>query len=449
MILSLFIYIFYFLLLLLIPFFFQQKKVGHILFVLIFTAQFNVTCLFKLGVTFSFFEVALLITTTLIFVQQVYRRKWKCSTNNIDIVFLLFLAFSFISIGVAFLRLLFEDLKLTNEYPDIPTVRSFMSLNRPLFYLLIIPVRNYISSSLPYDIYREKFLKYLAYSGIIPSIAVILQYLSIGFIVVHNNPSYSENAFRVVSYIGIRPVGLSNEAAGHCYELFFCLIGLFYCYYQKYLSKKSFFLLYSLFCVSVILSISRTGLLFFIAYSAYAYMKHSGFSMKRIVGLLSIGVLGFLLLSNLQIGGFNLFERLLSTADVEADASTIERYGLAHALVNLAIDKSMLLGVGIYNYFYYLKSYLPDYMNSIIYERGFPLPSFNFIIQLWAEFGLPLFLLFIYIIIKYIRKSKDCFVNEWFMALFLFALSFQILNFSIPFIILLYPQLKVQFTNGT
>lgn len=351
--------------------------------------------------------------------------------------------------GIAFLRLLSEDLRLTTEYPDIPTVRSFMSLNRPLFYILIIPVRNYISSSLPYDTYKEKFLKYLAYSGIIPSIAVILQYLSIGFIVIHNNPSYSENAFKVISYTGIRPVGLSNEAAGHCYELFFCLIGLFYCYYQKYLSKSSFFLLYSLFCVSVILSISRTGLLFFIAYSAYAYMKHAGFSMKRIVCLLFIGVLGFLLLSNLQIGGFNLFERLLSTADVEADASTIERYGLAHALVNLAIDKSMLLGIGIYNYFYYLKSYLPDYMNSITYERGFALPSFNFIIQLWAEFGLPLFLLFIYIIIKYIRKSKDSFVNEWFMALFLFALSFQILNFSIPFIILLYPQLKVQFTNGT
>ena len=62
-----------------------------------------------------------------------------------------------------------------------------MSLNKPLFYLLIIPVRNYISSQLSYDIYKEKFLKYLTYSGIIPSIAVVLQYLSIGFVVVHNN----------------------------------------------------------------------------------------------------------------------------------------------------------------------------------------------------------------------------------------------------------------------
>lgn len=269
-----------------------------------------------------------------------------------------------------------------------------------------------------------------------------MQYLSIGFVVVHNNPSYSENVFKVVSYIGLRPVGLSNEAAGHCYELFFCLLGLFFSYYQRIISRSTFLLLYSLFFVSVILSISRTGLLFFIAYSAYAYMKHSGVSMKGILVLIFMGSFFTLLLGNLHIGGFNLFDRLLSTTDVEADLSTIERYGLAHALVNLAIDKSMVLGVGIYNYFYYLKFYLPDYMKDLVYERGFPLPSFNFIVQLWAEFGLPIFLLFMYMVVKYIRKCKNSFINEWFLSLFLFALSFQILNFSIPFVILLYPQLK-------
>ena len=164
--------------------------------------------------------------------------------------------------------------------------------------------------------------------------------------------------------------------------------------------------------------------------------------MKGIFVLIFMGSFLTLLLGNLHIGGFNLFDRLLSTTDVEADLSTIERYGLAHALVNLAIDKSMVLGVGIYNYFYYLKFYLPDYMKDLVYERGFPLPSFNFIVQLWAEFGLPIFLLFMYMVVKYIRKCKNSFINEWFLSLFLFALSFQILNFSIPFVILLYPQLK-------
>lgn len=444
MVSSILIYIFYFLLLLLIPFFFHKKKAGAILFVLIFTAQFNVTCLIKLGITFSFFEVALLITSILIFIEQVYKKCWSCRISNVDIVFFLFLIFSFISVCIAFCRLLFGDLQLTSEYSTIPGVRSIMSLNKPLFYLLIIPVRNYISSQLSYDIYKEKFLKYLTYSGIIPSIAVVLQYLSIGFVVVHNNPSYSENVFKVVSYIGLRPVGLSNEAAGHCYELFFCLLGLFFSYYQRIISRSTFLLLYSLFFVSVILSISRTGLLFFIAYSAYAYMKHSGVSMKGILVLIFMGSFFTLLLGNLHIGGFNLFDRLLSTTDVEADLSTIERYGLAHALVNLAIDKSMVLGVGIYNYFYYLKFYLPDYMKDLVYERGFPLPSFNFIVQLWAEFGLPIFLLFMYMVVKYIRKCKNSFINEWFLSLFLFALSFQILNFSIPFVILLYPQLKIK-----
>jgi len=75
---SILIYIFYFLLLLLIPFFFHKKKAGAILFVLIFTAQFNVTCLIKLGITFSFFEVALLITSILIFRLQSYYKKEKC-----------------------------------------------------------------------------------------------------------------------------------------------------------------------------------------------------------------------------------------------------------------------------------------------------------------------------------------------------------------------------------
>ena len=89
-----------------------------------------------------------------------------------------------------------------------------------------------------------------------------------------------------------------------------------------------------------------------------------------------------------------------------------------------------------------MKFYLPDYMKDLVYERGFPLPSFNFIVQLWAEFGLPIFLLFMYMVVKYIRKCKNSFINEWFLSLFLFALSFQILNFSIPFVILLYPQLK-------
>ena len=394
---------------LLIPFFFHKKKAGAILFVLIFTAQFNVTCLIKLGITFSFFEVALLITSILIFIEQVYKKCWSCRISNVDIVFFLFLIFSFISVCVAFCRLLFGDLQLTSEYSTIPGVRSIMSLNKPLFYLLIIPVRNYISSQLSYDIYKEKFLKYLTYSGIIPSIAVVLQYLSIGFVVVHNNPSYSENVFKVVSYVGLRPVGLSNEAAGHCYELFFCLLGLFFSYYQRIISRSTFLLLYSLFFVSVILSISRTGLLFFIAYSAYAYTKHSGVSMKGIFVLIFMGSFLTLLLGN---------------------------------LVNLAIDKSMVLGVGIYNYFYYLKSYLPDYMKDLVYERGFPLPSFNFIVQLWAEFGLPIFLLFMYMVVKYIRKCKNTFFNEWFLSLFLFALSFQVLNFSIPFVILLYPQIK-------
>ena len=192
----------------------------------------------------------------------------------------------------------------------------------------------------------------------------------------------------------------------------------------------------------MVLSISRTGLVFFIGYSIYAYWRYSRQrTLSKIILSLGAGIVVVAALSQLKIGGFNLFERLMSTMEVEADLSTIERYGLAEALIGLAVDKGLFFGIGIYNYFYYLKDYIPDYV-TISYPYGMPLPSFNFIVQLIAEWGLPCFIVFLILSVRQIRSCQDRIVNEWFISLSLFAMSFQILNFSLPFIIMLYPLKK-------
>lgn len=441
MVFSVLVYLFYFILIVAIPIFFQRKKYKYILLSLIFTAQFNVTCILKLGVTFSFFEVALIEVFLVLCIDRLlYGRKLNWRANPISEIFIWFIIFSIISMCIAFLRITLGDLPESKEYTTPPLLRSIMSLNKPIFYLLIIPIGNYLIDKIEYSQYRKYFIKYLALSGIIPAIAVILQWLAIGFIVIHNNPSYSENTLRIVQYYGTRPVGLSNEASIHCFELFFSLIGLVHCKLHNYISSRTFKILYIVFIVSVILSISRTGLVLFIGYTIYAYLRYSnGGGLKKGVIMTVIFSIFLMLMSSLEIGGFNLYDRLISTFDVEADMSTIERYGLAQALVDLAIDKSMIVGVGIYNYFYYLKDYLPDYMSAIHYDYGFPLPSFNFIVQLIAEWGLPIFIFFVIISYRNLKLLRSKIADEWFVSLLIFGISFQVLNFSLPFILMLYP----------
>jgi hypothetical protein len=153
----------------------------------------------------------------------------------------------------------------------------------------------------------------------------------------------------------------------------------------------------------------------------------------------------FFVLKNITITGFNIYDRLLSSFDVKADLSTIERYGSSEAILILAIDKGLFFGVGIFNYGFYVMKYLPDYMDVIThYDADHGVPSFNFILQLLAEFGLPLFLVFMSLSIYFVRKTKDAFITGWFLFLFVFCLSFQALNFVVPFLIFLYPALNEQ-----
>jgi hypothetical protein len=317
-----------------------------------------------------------------------------------------------------------------------------MSLNRFFLYLpCLFLIRNYLLQYYEVKEIKDIFFKYLALSGIPPSLAVIIQYFNIGFILIHNNPSFAET-FHIINYIGVRPVGLTNEASFFAYMLFFPLLGLYYSFKKGNITKHWYRLILVLFILAVILSVSRTGLLVFLLFFAYKYLFQKRFSIKRI-SLLIVLIGGFVFLSaKITIENFNLYDRFISTFDVESDLSTIERYGSMVGMVNLGVSKSEVLGVGIYNYQYYIKNYLPDFMNVIHYGKKEAPPSFNFILELIVELGPLIFLIFFIITIIILIRSKDLFIKDWFTFTFIFALSFQILNFAIPFLILLYPGSK-------
>jgi hypothetical protein len=361
-----------------------------------------------------------------------------------DIVYLLFLAISIISICVGIVRVGIGDLIPDDKIPTHFLARSFMSLNKLFVFLpLLIFIRKFLLIRYDENQVREVFIKSLVISGILPMIATIIQSFGIGFYLIHNNPSFSE-AFRIENYTGQRIVGLTNEASFYVYQLFFSTLGVFYAYKQKIFSNNKLLWLTLFFLITVIISISRTGLLIFLIFACLVgYRKFKKNIFKFILKSVILGpvLIAFLvILGTLNIGGFNLSERLLSTFQVDADASTLDRYGSMEALYNLILDKCLLLGTGVYNYQYYIKAYLPYYMDQSSYGAGDSAPSFNFIFQIVAEFGIPLAIVFFVLAIIVLRKYKaDSIVKDWFLFLFIFSLSFQTLNFAIPFLILLYP----------
>ena len=429
----------------LFSYYFSWRKPLYILYPLLISSQFNVTSFVKIGITISFFEVNLLICLAILLYNTLKNRAHS-GLNFIasDKVFLLFLVCSFLSIGVAALRVGLGDLIPDGKIETNFLARSLMSLNK---FFVFIPalffIRHFLAKRYPSEEIQKTFTKALVYAGILPMLATFIQFSGIGFYLIHNNPSFAE-AFHVENYIGQRIVGLTNEASFYVYQLFFSTLGIYYAYQRRFIKRKRLLILAVLYFITVIISISRTGLLLYLLFGgliAFRAIKKNPFQSTFKFALLGpVLVVLVLALATLNIGGFNLSERFFSTFQVDADASTLERYGSMEALLNLIYDKCLFVGTGIYNYQYYIKAYLPYYMDASSYGAGDAPPSFNFIFQLFAEFGVPLALFFLLGSMFYLRKTKrEIFVKDWFLFLFLFSLSFQTLNFSIPFLILLYP----------
>lgn len=435
--------------------YFVVKNKVFLLYPLIFTSQFNVTSFLKVGVTISFFEINLLIVTTGVLIYHSLIKTSLLEKIKIlkqDYVWLFFLTFSFISILIACIRVFFNNL---NPNPDIVPayyLRSFMSLNKfflylPCFYL----IRCHLFLFYPQKKIKQVFLLAAGLSGILPVIAVILQFSHIGFILIHNNPSFAES-YRIENYLSARPAGLTNEASFFVYQLFFSLLALYYSWKENLLSNINYILISFIYITGVVLSISRTGLLIFALFYFLIWLRgYNIFSIKgflKILKFVPLIILFVLLVASLDIGGFNIGDRFLSTFQQEADISTLERYGSAQALFNLFINKTIIFGVGIYNFQYYILNYLPSYMDVFYYPKGATPSSFNFVFQIFVEFGLILSSFFFFLARKNIFNSNnDRFYKDWFLFLLIFSLSFQTLNFAIPFIIFLYPSIKHEKTT--
>ena len=443
---SIFFYIFYFLLCLSSLYFVNKYRV-FLLFPLLFTAQFNVTSFLKVGVTISFFEVNLILTTLGILIIQSIRKVnllKKIYLQKQDLIWALFLGLSLLSIIVAITRVNLGNLKPDIEFVPTYYVRSIMSLNKLFFYFpCFYIIRSYLMEFYSAEEIKVYFLKAMALSGFLPALAVVIQFLGIGFTLLHNNPSFAET-FRLQDYSGARPVGLTNEASFFVYQLFFANMALYYGWKKKVFNSSTFYLLALLYVFAVIFSISRTGLLIFALFYILVWFREikiftfSGFI--RILKFLPLILIVLVVFASLNIGGFNLGQRVLSSFQSEADMSTLERYGSSKAFLQLFLDKSLFLGVGIYNHQYYIKTYLPEDMNMFYYPRGVAPASFNFIFQLFVEFGLVPMLMFFYILYKNIFNWKnDRFFKDWILFLLIFSLSFQTLNFAIPFLIFFYP----------
>lgn len=437
-------YLFYIFLAFCTPFFLVSKKYRFLsLLGLIFTAQFNVTCFLKIGMTISFFEISLFLNVLIILISSPTIIK-KIVILKIDYVMILLLLFSLLSIFVAQIRISLGNLMPVSLAGEIPMFRSLMSLNKIIvFYPCFLIIRTFFLTVFKAEELKRYFLLFLLYSGILPCLSVLIQFMGIGFYVIKNNPSFSE-IFHIVDFFVERPIGLTNEASFFVYQLFFPFVALIECFKRKFITKKCFVIILLFFVFSVILSLSRTGILIYSLYGIYKFMNKS-ISFSKVFKMALILITFFFIMKNITITGFNLYDRLLSSFNVEADLSTIERYGSSEAILNLIVDKGLIFGVGIFNYGFYVLNYLPDYMDVIThYDAEHGVPSFNFILQLVAEFGLPIFLIFMTLSIYYVRKSKDSFVIGWFLFLFVFCLSFQALNFSVPFLIFLYPALNDQ-----
>lgn len=442
--LSVLFYLLYFLLILSTVYFFLKKSIG-ILYPLIITAQFNVTSLLKVGITVSFFELNLFL---LLFIVLLFQRQFSIAwLSKIrlflpDFIWIFFLVFSLISIILGLVRVAFGDLIPDPFMSPSPFIRGLMSLNKFFVFLpIFFVIRQYLLDNFNVEKINKHFLLAMIIGGILPSLAVIIQFLGVGFTLIHNNPSFSET-FRIETYQGARPAGLTNEASFFAFQLFFSNLALFYAFRKRIINFKIFITTALLFLIGIILSISRLGQLFFVIFYMVEFGRYINvFSSKGVLKLLfvmPILLVAVYFLSTISIGGFNIGERFMSTFEVEADLSTIERYGTTQALFSLLMKKSLLVGIGMYNFQYYIKDYLPDYMDVMYYPKGVSPASFNFVLQMIVEQGVLLFLAFMALNVLILKRTKNSFIRNWYIYLFLFSISFQTLNFSIPFLIMFF-----------
>ena len=396
---------------------------------LYFLATFDVTCFIKFGMTISYFESALL----LLLIRSVFLKVRLIALDRKECLAIYFLALCVLSVIISQLRFIFNDLQ--SDASSIEMVaRSIQSNGKLIFYVFILSILSRV-----YRISSIDFIKGVAIGAIPAAIAVILQYAGVGLILIHNNPSFGMG-FNIQTYTGQRPAGLTNEASFYAYQVAFSIIMLLVCILRKYISTVIWmYIIMCLYFTSLIASIARSGWVIIPALCmiiSWLEIKRSSrdVNIRKTLVFICVLILAISLLTKLEFQGFNVASRFLSSFNTEADASTIERYASLVALLGLALDKSLLFGVGIYNYAFYIKPYIAPEVWKSFYADNTVMPSFSFVIQLFAEFGGILFLLLFLGVYRYYRTSVGA-EKYWFLVALLFAMTFQVTNFACTYFI--------------
>lgn len=397
---------------------------------LYFLATFDVTSFVKIGMTISFFELGLIA----LLARSAFLKIRLLKLDHKEQLVIYFIILAGVSVLIAQIRVGLDWLRPDHTALEL-IARSFMSNGKLVFYVVCLSVLSRI-----YQVSQKDFIKGVALGSAPAAVAVILQYAGLGLILIHNNPSFAE-VFRVETYAGQRPVGLTNEASFFSYQLAFSVAMLLVSILRQYFSSKAVpYFMMILYLSSLVLTIARTGLVLIPALCliiAWMEAKASNGAFRMPKSLVVFGVLtiGVLLLADTSILGYDVGSRLASSFNAEADASTIERYGSMAALLQLAMHKALIFGVGIYNYSFYVRPYLSDYLRDLYGSDGI-MPSFSFVIQLFSELGGVLFSILLLLAYRYYRVANAP-EKYWFLTALVFAMTFQVTNFACTFFVFL------------
>jgi hypothetical protein len=415
----------------------NKKKYQTIgVFCLIMLAPFQITTLFDIGFGFSFFETSLLISSMTIFIRKLLVGKLEFVLNKWAKIFGIMLCAIFITVIIAYFRRLFGDLEPLSGYKDNTILfRSFMGCGRLIFYtlsLLIIKKHISVSGNL---IWRSVLI-----SSFLPIIALLYQEFlhAVPLSLYANNSTFSMDGVWLI-FNGIPPKAFTQELTFFCFYTIFSIVAGFELYDNRRISASLFLGFLFLQIFGVLLAASRMGVLSMVII-LFLYMRKQLSLIKSGIVIIGLGLLS-VFISNIQqyVSGLaqyaSNYERVTSLLQIitqqnySFDGSAFDRITSMIAAFNVFIQKGLLLGVGYFNLQFYS-------------QRLESSTNHSFIIQLLAEFGLPLFIIFC-LIIYFISRKMISGEKKWLLNLSIYSLSGIPLHAPFTYLLILLPGNKV------
>lgn len=274
------------------------------------------------------------------------------------------------------------------DYSKINLTKSNLGFLRPIFYTLISIFIFYRFKNSRFDLF--KLYKIMAYSGIILSVIVFLQYTAVFPFMYHNNPSFGETGRFTLFKLGYRPTGLSNEAS--FIGIYLVLILSLILYLKTRIKENLGFVLQRsdvILLFGVFFTTSRLALIV----ALFLFILKSSF-FKKFLGTIIISIL--LLLNP------TTYNRFLILFDGSGDNSTIERFGSNDAYVNAIFSDFNIFGTGYLNANSQVQFFLDPSVDIVL--DGRQLPSFSLPLQLSVEFGLFFVITALIIVVIFYRK---------------------------------------------